>query len=196
MKRLYVLVVIGLFVMSMGYSRGQIESPEPDDQVTGMNSLQYNEAQMVNDGEPISVELWYWTGGANLFQSYADQYTKVHPNVTITLVENPWNDYWTKLPLALQGKDGPAIFNFHNSQQDNLIGYMAPYAIPVEELEEEFVGVKGHLIDGKIYYTDYGLMTATVYYNTNMWEEANLTEADIPKTWDQFREVAKKIDYS
>jgi len=193
MKRLYVLVVIGLLVMSMGFSKGQSESPVPSEQVTEMGSLQYNEANMVNDGEPITVELWYWTGGANLFKSFADQYSEVHPNVTIKLVENPWNDYWTKLPLALQGKNGPAIFNFHNSQQDNLIGYMAPYTIPVEELEEEFVGVKGHLIDDKIYYTDYGLMTATMYYNTDMWEAANLTDDDIPKTWDQFREVAKQL---
>ncbi len=39
----------------------------------------------------------------------------------------------------------------------------------------------------------YGLMTATVYYNTDMWATAGLTEADIPETWDEFREVAKKL---
>ena len=80
-----------------------------------------------------------------------------HLNVTITLVENPWDDYFTKLPLALQGNDGPAIFNVHNSKHDLLIDYMAPYDIPVEDLEADFVGVSGHLVDGKVYYTDYGL---------------------------------------
>ena len=67
---------------------------------------------------------------------------------------------------------------------------MAPYDISVDDLKAEFVGASGHVIDGNVYYTDYGLMTATVYYNTEMWTAAGLTEADIPATWDEFREVA------
>ncbi|MCB2209262.1 extracellular solute-binding protein [bacterium] len=157
------------------------------------NVVQYDPAQPVNNGEDIDIELWYWTGAANLFQALADQYTALHPNVSIELVENPWDDYWTKLPLALQGDEGPAIFNFHNSQHDNLVGYMAPYTIPTEDLIAEFVGASGHVIDGNVYYIDYGLMTATVYYNTDMWAAAGLTDEDIPQTWDQFRDVAKKL---
>ncbi len=157
------------------------------------NKIQYDASKPVNNGEDISIEFWYWTGAANLFQSVADQYTAIHPNVKITLVENPYDDYWTKLPLALQGSDGPAIFNVHNSYHENLIHYLAPYDIPVEDLEEDFVGVPAHIIDGKVYYTDYGMMTATMYYNKAMWAAAGLTEADIPVTWDQFREVAKKL---
>lgn len=156
-------------------------------------AIQYDASQPVNNGDPITIELWYWTGAANLFQAVADEYSAIHPNVTITLVENPWDDYWTKLPLALQGTDGPAIFNVHNSKHDNLIGYMAPYDIAIEDLESDFVGVSAHVIDGKVYYTDYGMMTATMYYNKAMWAAAGLTESDIPKTWDEFREVAKKL---
>ena len=156
-------------------------------------AVQYDPAQTVNSNNPITVELWYWTGAANLFQAVADQYTAIHPNVTITLVENPWDDYWTKLPLALQGSDGPAIFNVHNSKHDNLIGYMAPYDVDTAQLEQDFVGVAAHEIDGKVYYTDYGMMTASMYYNKAMWAAAGLTDADIPATWDQFREVAKKL---
>lgn len=32
-----------------------------------------------------------------------------------------------------------------------------------------------------------------VWYNTDMWKAAGLTEADYPKTWDQLLEVAKKL---
>lgn len=156
-------------------------------------TVTYDPNQAINGGKDINVELWYWTGAANLFQSLADKYSAIHPNVHVNLVENPWDDYWTKLPLALQGKDGPAIFNVHNSQHDNLIGYMAPYDIPAEDIKKEFVGASGHVINGKVYYTDYGLMTATVYYNMDMWKAAGLTEKDIPKTWDEFRTVAKKL---
>ena len=168
------------------------ETPAETLPLIGTNIL-YDPNQPINEGKDIEVEFWYWTGAANLFQSLADQYTAVHPNVTIKLVENPWDDYFTKLPLALQGNDGPAIFNVHNSKHDILIDYMAPYDIPLEEMEADFVGVSGHVVDGEVYYTDYGLMTATMYYNTDMWAAAGLTDADIPTTWDQFREVAKKL---
>ena len=155
--------------------------------------IQYDTSKAINNGEDIEIEFWYWTGASDLFKSVVNQYTAIHPNVKITLVENPYDDYWTKLPLALQGSNGPAIFNVHNSHHENLINYLAPYDIPVEDLEEDFVGVSAHVIDGKVYYTDYGMMTATMYYNKAMWSAAGLTEADIPATWDQFREVAKKL---
>lgn len=155
--------------------------------------IQYDTSKAINNGEDIEIEFWYWTGASELFKSVVNQYTAIHPNVKITLVENPYDDYWTKLPLALQGSSGPAIFNVHNSYHENLINYLAPYDIPVEDLEEDFVGVSAHVIDGKVYYTDYGMMTATMYYNKAMWSAAGLTEANIPATWDQFREVAKKL---
>ncbi|MFD7819176.1 ABC transporter substrate-binding protein [Streptomyces sp. NPDC059785] len=148
--------------------------------------------QLVNDGRPIKLEWWAWAF-VDEAQKMADAYQKVHPNVDIQVVNQPWDDYWTKLPLALQGSGGPAIFNVHNSQHDNLVKYMAPYDIPVKDLQADFTNVDQHVIDGKVYYIDFGLMTGAIFYNKDMWKKAGLTQADIPETWDEFREVAKKL---
>lgn len=156
------------------------------------DTIKYDPTVEINDGKDISVELWEW-GSDDLFQQVIDGYTAIHPNVSIKLVNNPWEDYWTKLPLALDGENGPAIFNIHNSYHENLINYLAPLDIPVEDLQADFTGVDAHVIDGNVYYIDYGMMTGSVYYNKAMWEAAGLTEADIPKTWDEMREVAKKL---
>lgn len=156
------------------------------------SAVKYDPALPVNNGKNISIEFWEW-GTDDLFQKVIDSYQAIHPNVTIKLVDNPWDDYWTKLPLALGGSNGPALFNVHNSQHENLINYMAPYDIPTEDLKADFSGVDAHVIDGKVYYIDYGIMTGSVYYNKDMWSKANLTHKDIPKTWDQMREVAKKL---
>ena len=156
------------------------------------DTIKYDPTVEINDGKDITLELWEW-GSDELFQQAIDGYTAIHPNVTIKLVNNPWEDYWTKLPLALNGESGPAIFNVHNSYHENLINYMAPLEIPLEDLQADFTGVDAHVIDGEVYYIDYGIMTGTVYYNKEMWAEAGLTEADIPKTWDEMREVAKKL---
>lgn len=156
------------------------------------DTIKYDPSVEINGGKDITVELWEW-GSDELFQEIIDGYTAIHPNVTINLVNNPWEDYWTKLPLALDGENGPAIFNIHNSYHENLINYMAPLEIPLEDLQADFTGVDAHVIDGEFYYIDYGMMTGSVYYNKDMWEAAGLTEADIPKTWDEMREVAKKL---
>lgn len=156
------------------------------------DTIKYDPSVAINDGKDITVELWEW-GSDELFQEVIDGYQAIHPNVTIKLVNNPWEDYWTKLPLALDGANGPAIFNVHNSYHENLINYLAPLEIPLEDLEADFTGVEAHVIDGKVYYIDYGMMTGAVYYNKEMWEAAGLTDADIPKTWDELREVAKKL---
>lgn len=156
------------------------------------DTIKYDPSVEINGGKDITVELWEW-GSDELFQEIIDGYTAIHPNVTINLVNNPQEDYWTKLPLALDGENGPAIFNIHNSYHENLINYMAPLEIPLEDLQADFTGVDAHVIDGEVYYIDYGMMTGSVYYNKDMWEAAGLTEADIPKTWDEMREVAKKL---
>ena len=147
---------------------------------------------LVNNGEPITLEWWLWDGEEQ-FTAFADAYRKIHPNVEIKVVNQPWDDYWTKLPLALQGDKGPAIFNIHNSHHENILPYCAAYDIDLDAARTDFVGVSGHVIDGRVYYLDYGLMTGLIYYNKAMWSAAGLTEADIPKTWEEFRAVAKKL---
>lgn len=201
-KRVFAAVVAAAMVVtaftgcgSTGSSAGSDSKSEAKAEVPTEpfgDTVKYDPSVEINDGKDVTVELWEW-GSDELFQQIIDGYTAIHPNVTINLVDNPWEDYWTKLPLALDGNNGPAIFNVHNSYHENLINYMAPLDIPTEDLEADFNGVSAHVIDGKVYYIDYGMMTGSVYYNKDMWEKAGLTDADIPKTWDEMIEVAKKL---
>lgn len=159
--------------------------------VMGEN-LKYDPNKLVNNGDPIQVEFWVWDE-SKMIKDLEASYEEIHPNVDIKVVAHPWQDYWTKLPLALNGKNGPAVFNVHNSQHDNIINYMTPYNISIEELKKDFINVDSHVIDGKVYYIDYGMMTGAIYYNKKLWAEAGLTESDIPKTWDQLASVARKL---
>lgn len=156
------------------------------------NNLTYDPNTLVNNGEVIELELWTWSSD-QLFQELADSYQEIHPNVDIQVVLQPWDDYWTKLPLELNGGGGPTLFNIHNSYHDNIIGNLEPYNIPIEQLSADYQGAESHVIDGRVHYIDYGMMTGLVYYNKKMWAEAGLTDADIPQTWDQFAEVAKRL---
>lgn len=167
-------------------------NPDKGLEVMG-DHVTYDPNHLVNDGESIELDWWLWDA-PDLFGSIAKEYEKIHPNVTIHIINNPWDGFWTKLPLALQkGENGPTLFNVHNSYQHLLLNYMEPYDIDIQDLEEDFFTAKSHEIDGKIYYMDFGIMTGAIYYNKDMWAAAGLTEKDIPKTWDEFREVARKL---
>lgn len=155
-------------------------------------TLTYDPNHLVNDGKPISMEWWLWDA-EDMFQKFVDAYTAIHTNVAITIVKQPWEDYWTKLPLSLRDGATPALFNIHNSHHSNLAPYLEPYDIPTDELTADYTGAEAHVIDGTISYLDYGLMSGVIYYNVDHWKEAGLTDADIPETWEQFREVAKKL---
>lgn len=165
---------------------------QPSGHPTQGATLTYDPNHFVNDGEPITLEWWLWDG-EDAFGKISEAYTAIHSNVEIKIVKQPWEDYWTKLPLALKDGANPAIFNIHNSYHSNLFPYLEPYGVDLEALKTDYTGAEAHEIDGQIHYVDYGLMSGVIYYNTDHWAEAGLTDADVPQTWDEFREVAKKL---
>jgi multiple sugar transport system substrate-binding protein len=156
------------------------------------DTVTFDPNKFINDGEPITIEYWTW-GENDPTLKMAEAYEEIYPNVEIKEVIQPWDDFWTKLPLSLKGKNGPAVFNIHNSQHDLIMPYLEAYDIPVENLQADFNSVDPHIIDGNVYYTDSVINTGNIYYNKKLWEEAGLTDKDIPKTWEQFREIAKKL---
>ena len=161
--------------------------------VVGRN-IKFNPNKLINDGQPIQINFWWLADSDGSVQKLIDDYQRIHPNVRIQLIENGWDSIWTKLPLALQKKEkGPTLFFVHNSYESLLLPYMAPYDIPLDELLADYPTSATHIINGNVYYTDYGLMTGVVYYNKDYWREAGLTDADIPRTWDELAAVAKKL---
>ena len=56
------------------------------------DTVKYDPSVEINDGKDISIDLWEW-GSDELFQKVIDRYTAIHPNVTINLVDNPWEDH-------------------------------------------------------------------------------------------------------
>lgn len=192
MKKTLISTAVALLATSsIGLSNISYINAQESVDTMGEN-VTYDLSQTVNNGEDITIQYWTWNTGDPVI-NLAEAYQELHPNVTLEIVNHPWDDFWTKLPLSLQGSDGPALFNIHNSQHDLLINYLAPYAIDTEALKADFNGVEPHIIDGEIHYIDNVMNTGNMYYNVKLWEEAGLTEEDIPVTWDEFREVAKKL---
>lgn len=160
--------------------------------IIGTGKIKYDPNTVLNNGEPMTLEWWMWDS-PDQFQKYADAYHELHPNIEIKVVNKAWEGFWTKLPLALKSGTGPALWNQLFLYENDVINEMDPYRFSIEDLSEDFMGINQYVRDGKIYWFSYGYMCNGIFYNKDMWKEAGLTETDIPKTWDEFREVAKKL---
>lgn len=152
----------------------------------------FNPNKVINGGKKMEIEYWTWTD-SDPAVSMIEKYETFRKNVKVKVVYHPWEDYWTKLPLSLKGKKGPAVFGIHNSKHYLLKPYMASYAINLDELKADFNAVDAHVIDGKVYYIDSVMMSGGIWYNKKLWKAAGLTDSDIPETWDEFRAIAKKL---
>ncbi|GKX29286.1 sugar ABC transporter substrate-binding protein [Vallitalea longa] len=161
------------------------------------NNLKYDINSVVNNGEKIDLVLWTDQEVESFYTAAADSYMKIHDNVNIKIVVQPWGDYWTKLPLALNAGNGPDLYRSHPSFINNLKEktYELPEDVfPMEQLKPDFPEVEKIKVDDKLYSIPLGTtFGGGIYYNKAMWTEAGLTETDIPKTWDEFAEIGKKL---
>ena len=53
--------------------------------------------------------------------------------------------------------------------------------------------VETRIVDEKIYAVPMDVIPLAMYYSLKAFEEAGLSESDIPQTWDQFLEIAHKL---
>lgn len=202
-KRILTLALAGTMILSMTAcgSKGS-DTKEPDvtapakGEVLG-HALQYDTAAEVNNGEKIELVLWTDPEPQPFYEELAQKYHAIHDNVTIKVVSQPWSDYWTKLPLALEAGNGPDLYRGHSAAISNVQKYTTELPedmFPREQLAEDFPSYESTMYEGKLYTVPLGMTAgAGIYYNKKMWAEAGLTEADIPKTWDEFEEVGKKL---
>lgn len=176
-------------------SAGQTEKMD----IIGTGAVTYDPNVPVNNGEDITITFWYDDPGPEGYQRYAkaiEDYQKIHPNVTFDVNKSlGWGDYWAKLPVAVASGTGPDLMHFHlNWYRDFVPNLAEPYPEDlVEDLMQDFSGIEPMMYDGKVYTIPVGDSTGAIFYNKDMWKAAGLTDADIPTTWDELREVAKKL---
>ena len=181
---------------SAGTSQG-VQDTQADKGLEIMGDhVTYDPNHLVNDGEPITIDWWVWAT-EDMFRSIAEAYQEIHPNVTINVINNPWDGFFTKLPLALQrDEEGPTLFNVHNSYEHLLLNYMEPYAIDTDELVADYPSASTHLMDGNVYYMDYGLSTGMYYYNKDLSADTKVAKAVVGKGVNTVKMEGDTLEFS
>lgn len=114
--------------------------------------------------------------------------------IEVTVV--PAQDLTQQLGQAFSGGNPPDLFYVDPARvglyaQD---GNLYPYGKDVDLTEYDPTTLQSYTIDGEVQCVpkeSAGVLALSI--NTDLWEAAGLTDADVPTTWDELHQVAQKL---
>ena len=133
-----------------------------------------------------TLTVWCWDPAFNIFamNEAAKVYQKDHPDVTVNVVETPWEDVQTKLTTAATSGDLSTLPDAFTDLTDSGIDF------------SQFAEGKTaySVVDGKNYGVPFDNGAVVGCYRTDLLEQAGLTVDDFTDiTWDQYIENGKKV---
>lgn len=157
------------------------------------------------DGK-VQITMWHGFSEADgkTLEGIVDSFNKSQDKYQIDAQLQPWSTIGETMVTKVTSGDGP---DFVTTGADNGQGWSIDgtfqcvsdfYDDPAYETKNYIPNVVDQItfdIDGsqEKCAVPMGYAPTAVWYNTDMWKAAGLTEADYPKTWDQLLEVAKKL---
>lgn len=149
----------------------------------------------------LTVAIWDSNQEAGLKEIMNDftEETGVEVDIQVT----PWSDYWTMLEAATQGGDMPDVFWMHSDQISTYAAYddillnlsdkiEKSDKIDLENYPENLVSIYQNE-DGDQLAIPKDIDTCAVWYNKKMFDEAGIAYPTADWTWEDFREIAKKL---
>lgn len=149
----------------------------------------------------VEVEMWahtdWYTGIGPIFLESVERFNVENPDIKVTLNDIPQGGY-EKYATALAAGTGPQLLPSGGVvDQFAMEGYLEPLTSVFSEewINEFFPGPLDKLVlaDGNIYCFNMGGMPMGLFYNKTHFAEAGITDAAVPRTWDQLVEVGKKL---
>ncbi|TNC20553.1 ABC transporter substrate-binding protein [Georgenia sp. 311] len=133
------------------------------------------------------VELAYWngfTGGDGPFMAeLVDRFNAEHENITIVPNTIEWGDFYQRLPAAVTQGEGPEVGVMHLDQlatmaARNVIVPLDDLAESLELTADDFTPEvwEAAIYDGARYGIPLDVHSLAMYYNTEHFEQAGITE--------------------
>ncbi|MEG1524420.1 MAG: extracellular solute-binding protein [Clostridia bacterium] len=169
---------------------------------TGSSTADSTETAAVDIDNAGEINLTLWIGYPEFDEWLAQMskaYTEKHPNVKIECTSFNLRDVETKLSTALPASSGPDIVSIDPTFFLRFVE--GGYARKAPENVAQFVQsdsfdkvIQNFCIKDDVVYSVPSLISCSgIYYNKDMWAEAGLTDADAPKSFEDIRELSKKL---
>ncbi|MEG7531332.1 MAG: extracellular solute-binding protein, partial [Hungatella sp.] len=132
--------------------------------------------------------------GGPYLRGVMDSYMKMYPNVKLNPVECSMNDLYTTLITQTTAGTLPDIFTMTEAYSANCLEMEMSVNNMAELLGEEYLNglmeaaVQNATVDKTLVYMPWQNNITAMVYRKDLFEEKGI---EIPKTWDEFLEVAK-----
>lgn len=195
-------VSLGL-VMSMALAllAGCGSSEEPQSAATASPAA--SAAADAKQTEPVKIKLALWDYGTVTYDKrLVEEFTKQYPNIQVEVISVPNQDYANKLAVMLAGGEDIDVFYAKSSADPyaNLVLKKFPMAlddlIAKDNIDLSSYGALVDLqlkIDDQIYGIPYRNNYWLLYYNKDLFDQANVPYPTNDMTWEEVRELAKKM---
>jgi lactose/L-arabinose transport system substrate-binding protein len=170
---------------------------------SGCSKKEAAAAAPADPNAPVTLTVWCWDPNFNIFamNEAAKIYRRDRPNVTINIVETPWDDIQQKLITALGARETSSLPDIilmqDNAIQKNVMTYPDAF-LPLNGKVDlsQFAQFKTDMgnINGKNYGVPFDNGATGTFIRRDIVEQAGLQVADFNDiTWERFIELGKIV---
>ena len=148
-----------------------------------------------------------WTMEAKeVIEAQLAEFEKLYPNIHVKLEILSYSDYWTKMPIAIAGGAGPDIYIMTRANFDAYAraGQCLDFSEDLAnypQLQEDFAGMLQNAVSTYQYHgrqmgVPLSVESTGIIFNKDLFEKAGLpllSEVEDTWTWDDLRDMAKKL---
>jgi multiple sugar transport system substrate-binding protein len=150
-------------------------------------------------GDDGKLVVWNWGGNtADSAESYQpavlEAFEKMHPDIEVEVVSQPFDNYYTLLGTAIQSNSGPDVVLFNGGTQ---MKSRTDALVPLDEYisdedRERLVGWEAFTADDVAYAVPTTLQGFPLYYNKAVFEEAGVSDFP-PATWEDLDAACEAV---
>ena len=152
---------------------------------------------------PVTLTVWCWDPAFNIYSmnEAAKIYRQDNPNVTINVVETPWDDLQQKLTTSFSSRQTgnlPDIILIQDNAIQKNVSTFPEGFLPVDGKVDvsKFAQYKVDVatINGKVYSVPFDNGASATFLRKDIIEQAGLKVSDFDNiTWDRFIELGKTV---
>ena len=159
--------------------------------------------QPAAQAEPVTVTWAFWGSPeeAASHQIVADAFMQEHPEITIEVWNQPWEDYFTKIQALWASGDAKTIPDVaflwptpkyaSEGVLENLDSYIEASGY---DLNDYWPGLlESAKYDGSVYGFPRDIEANVLYYNKDLFDAAGVSYPDDTWTWDDLQAAAEKL---
>ena len=151
----------------------------------------------------VKIKFWHAMSGKriDLLKGMAENFNKTHSGITVEAqYVGSYNETLNKTIAAVKAGNAPHVFQLYEVGTRRMIdgGMILPIgdlAKPGEVDWDDYVDavMSYYTIDGKLYSMPFNSSTPILFYNKTLFKKAGLDANKPPDTWNQVRQMGKKI---